>query len=81
MVGFLEEARLFITMAKNYRYKEGELDRVIDKKFEKATITQDFSDFPNITYFLKKKQLEKQEIPSLIEKSQLLITENDQKIK
>lgn len=45
-----------ITNARNYVYGAGETEKIANKKFERALKEGALNQFPNVTYFLKKKQ-------------------------
>ena len=47
-----------IMAARHYVYKEGELEAIAERKFERAMQEGTLSHFPNVTYFLKKKEAE-----------------------
>lgn len=47
-----------ILMARHYVYQKGELEAIAERKFEKAMEEGTLSQFPNVTYFLKKKEAE-----------------------
>ena len=49
-----------IDEADNYNYREGEAEGIALKKFERALKLGDLHEFPNVTYFHKKKLLERQ---------------------
>jgi hypothetical protein len=44
--------------ARNYTYKQGEADDIANRKFEEAVKEGTLNTFPNVTYFLKKKEAE-----------------------
>ena len=54
--------QIHIKKAKNYVYQPGELGEIAEKKFDRALKLNDFSDFPNVTYFHKKKLLKRDEL-------------------
>ena len=56
-----------INQADNYNYKEGEAETIALKKFERALKLGDLHEFPNVTYFHKKKLLERQRKVELME--------------
>jgi len=37
--------------ARTYTYKHGELEKIVQNKFERALRKKDLSEFPNVTYF------------------------------
>lgn len=55
-----------ISKARNYVYKEGELEKIANKKFERALKEGTLNQFPNVTYFLRKKQGEVSFLNSLL---------------
>ena len=48
-----------IQKARNYPYKTGDREKIALKKFDRALRLNDLSEFPNVTYFHKKKLLER----------------------
>lgn len=40
-----------IKEARTYTYKHGELEKIVQNKFERALRKKDLSEFPNVTYF------------------------------
>jgi hypothetical protein len=40
-----------IKEARTYTYKQGELEKIVQNKFERALRKKDLSEFPNVTYF------------------------------
>lgn len=44
--------------ARNYVYRKGEAEMIADRKFDKAIKEGTLFQFPNVTYFMKKKEVE-----------------------
>ena len=56
--------------ARTYTYKHGELEKIVQNKFERALRKKDLSEFPNVTYFQKMKLNEKASIEQSIVEAQ-----------
>ena len=59
-----------IKEARTYTYKQGELEKIVQNKFERALRKKDLSEFPNVTYFQKMKLNEKASIEQSIVEAQ-----------
>ena len=44
-----------IFRARNYVYKKGDAEKMANAKFDRALRDGDLSDFPNVTFFQKKR--------------------------
>lgn len=64
-------------LARHYVYKEGELEAIADKKFEKAMEEGTMSQFPNVTYFLKKKEAQLIKLQQKSEETEPIMKEAD----
>ena len=58
----VELKKLDIFNARNYVYKDGEAEDMSNTKFDRALKDGDLSEFPNVTFFQKKRQAELERI-------------------
>ena len=59
-LALVEKKKNELQKAKYYQYKEGEAEEIALKRFERALKMRDLSEFPNVTYFHKKKLFERE---------------------
>lgn len=57
--------------ARHYIYKDKELDQLANKKFAKALREGTLHQFPNVTFFLKKKENEVARLTQKLQESEL----------